>query len=77
MITVLISITQNKLNPLDIINNSRGEPDIAIFDFTTLCHAENAARFMERNGKKLYLSLVGDSLFQVTSYFLFIKIKAI
>ncbi|XP_066920483.1 uncharacterized protein [Clytia hemisphaerica] len=43
---------------------SNGEPDIALFDFTSLKKASNASRIIERNKKKLLLTLVGDSLIE-------------
>ena len=48
---------------------SNGEPDIALFDFTSLKKASNACRIMERNKKKLLLTLVGDSLVEVSLRF--------
>ena len=45
---------------------SNGEPDIALFDFTSLKKAENASRIIERRKKKLVLALVGDSLIEVS-----------
>lgn len=35
-----------------------------MFDFTSLFQAENATRVLERQGKKLLMSLVGDSLLE-------------
>ena len=45
--------------------NHRGENDVALFDFTSLFASENAARVVERKGKKILLCLVGDSLLEV------------
>ena len=36
-----------------------------MFDFTSLFHAVNASRIVERNGKRLLMALVGDSLLEV------------
>ena len=44
---------------------SNGEPDVALFDFTSLKNASNASKIIERRGKKLVLALVGDSLIEV------------
>lgn len=44
---------------------SNGEPDLALFDFTSLKKASNASRIIERRKKKLLLTLVGDSLIEV------------
>ena len=38
---------------------------MALFDFTSLFASENAARIVERKGKKILLCLVGDSLLEV------------
>lgn len=40
-------------------------PDVAMFDFTSLFQAENALRIVEKNGEKLLMGLVGDSLLEV------------
>jgi hypothetical protein len=37
-----------------------------MFDFTSLFQSENASRIIERKGKKIFLSLVGDSLLEVS-----------
>lgn len=50
---------------------SNGQPDIALFDFTSLKKASNASRIIERRKKKLLLTLVGDSLIEVR-YILFL-----
>lgn len=36
-----------------------------MFDFTSLFHAVNASRIVERHGKRLFMALVGDSLLEV------------
>ena len=46
--------------PLD----GRGRPDVAIFDFTNLYHARNAARVRVRKGHQLLMAIVGDSLLE-------------
>ena len=38
---------------------------MALFDFTSLFASENAARIVERKGKKILLCVVGDSLVEV------------
>lgn len=57
--------TNKKLTRLEFAKNHYGKPDVAMFDFTSLFHSENASRIVDRNGKKLLLSLVGDSLLEV------------
>lgn len=51
--------------------NHYGQPDVAMFDFTSMYAAENASRILERRGHKLLMILVGDSLLEVH----FIKIS--
>lgn len=43
----------------------RGEDDVALFDFTSLFASENAARIVERKGRKVLLCVAGDSLNEV------------
>jgi hypothetical protein len=45
-----------------------------MFDFTSLFHAVNASRIVERNGKRLLMALVGDSLLEVNQIDLFLYI---
>jgi len=47
---------------------SNGQPDIALFDFTSIKKASNASRIIERKKKKLLMTLVGDSLLEVQYY---------
>lgn len=46
---------------------SNGNPDIALFDFTSIKKASNASRIIERRKRKLLLALVGDSLIEVSN----------
>lgn len=57
--------TNHMLPSLDYAMNHYGQDDVAMFDFTSIFHAENASRVVERNGHKLLLCLVGDSLLEV------------
>jgi hypothetical protein len=57
--------TAKKLNCLDFATNHYGQPDVAIFDFTSLCQAVQASKFIEFNKKPLLMALVGDSLIRV------------
>ena len=57
--------TNRKLKTLDFAKNHYGQPDVAMFDFTSLFQAENASRIIERKGRRLFMSLVGDSLLEV------------
>ena len=57
--------TDKKLTRLEFAKNHYCEPDVAMFDFTSLFQAENASRFLERKGKRLLMALIGDSLLEV------------
>lgn len=57
--------TNYRLPRLDFALNHYAQPDVAMFDFTSMYQAEHAARVVERNGHKLLLALVGDSLLEV------------
>ena len=57
--------TNRKLKTLVFAKNHYGQADVAMFDFTSLFQSENASRIIERKGRKLLLSLVGDSLLEV------------
>ena len=56
--------TKNQLPGLEFAVNHYGRPDVAMFDFTSMFASENASRMVERQGKKLLLCLVGDSLLE-------------
>ncbi|KFD71045.1 hypothetical protein M514_02619 [Trichuris suis] len=53
---------EHALPRLDFAPNHRGQPDIAMFDFTSLFSAENSCRFLQRRTYPLLLGIVGDSL---------------
>jgi hypothetical protein len=55
------------LPQLEFAVNHYGQPDVAMFDFTSMFAAENASRVVERHGHKLLQILVGDSLLEVKS----------
>ncbi len=57
--------TCNQLPSLDYAHNHYGQPDVAMFDFTSIYSAEHASRVIEKNGHKLLMTLVGDSLLEV------------
>ena len=44
--------------------DARGNPDVAVFDFTNLYSARNASRVMVRKGHQLLMAIVGDSLLE-------------
>ncbi|XP_077425490.1 protein-methionine sulfoxide oxidase mical3a isoform X24 [Vanacampus margaritifer] len=56
--------TNQQLPTLDFAINHYGQPDVAMFDFTCMYASENAAMVRQRNGHKLLVALVGDSLLE-------------
>ena len=56
--------TNYQLPHMDFAVNHYGQPDVAMFDFTSMFAAENASRVLERCGHKLLMCLVGDSLLE-------------
>nr|XP_019959167.1 PREDICTED: F-actin-methionine sulfoxide oxidase MICAL3 isoform X2 [Paralichthys olivaceus] len=56
--------TSHQLPTLDFAINHYGQPDVAMFDFTCMYASENAAMVRQRNGHKLLVALVGDSLLE-------------
>ncbi len=57
--------TKGGLGDVKFEKNHRGENDVALFDFTSLFASENAARIVERKGKRVLLCVTGDSLIEV------------
>ncbi|XP_040266344.1 F-actin-monooxygenase MICAL2 isoform X7 [Bufo bufo] len=56
--------TNYQLPSLDFAINHYGQPDVAMFDFTSMYASENAALVRERHGHHLLVALVGDSLLE-------------
>ncbi|KAM6943092.1 F-actin-monooxygenase MICAL2 isoform 2-T2 [Xenentodon cancila] len=56
--------TNYQLPTLDFAMNHCGQPDVAMFDFTSMYASENAALVRERLGHQLLVALVGDSLLE-------------
>ncbi|XP_049574846.1 F-actin-monooxygenase MICAL2 isoform X3 [Syngnathus scovelli] len=56
--------TNYQLPTLDFAMNHCGQPDVAMFDFTSMHASENAALVRERFGHQLLVTLVGDSLLE-------------
>lgn len=56
--------TNYQLPTLDYAINHYGQPDVAMFDFTSMYASENAALIRERRGHHLLVALVGDSLLE-------------
>lgn len=57
--------TNGQLPCLEFAVNHYGQPDVAMFDFTSMYAAENASRMAEVAGHRLFITLVGDSLLEV------------
>ncbi|XP_051755735.1 F-actin-monooxygenase mical2b isoform X4 [Ctenopharyngodon idella] len=56
--------THYQLPTLDYAMNHCGQPDVAMFDFTSMYASENAALVRERFGHSVLVALVGDSLLE-------------
>ncbi|XP_026342580.1 F-actin-monooxygenase MICAL2 isoform X1 [Ursus maritimus] len=56
--------TNYQLPSLDFALNHYGQPDVAMFDFTSMYASENAALVRERQSHQLLVALVGDSLLE-------------
>ncbi|XP_050361310.1 F-actin-monooxygenase Mical isoform X6 [Nymphalis io] len=56
--------TDGRLPLRDFALNHYGEPDVALFDFTSMYAAENASMVYDRHGRRLLCQLVGDSLLE-------------
>ncbi|KAJ8919794.1 hypothetical protein NQ315_006323 [Exocentrus adspersus] len=56
--------TNYQMPDLEFAVNHYGQPDIAMFDFTSMFAADNASKVVERNGYRLLMILVGDSLLE-------------
>ncbi|ERL93346.1 hypothetical protein D910_00954 [Dendroctonus ponderosae] len=56
--------TNYQLPHLEFAVNHYGQPDVAMFDFTSMYAAEYASKVVERHGSRLLMILVGDSLLE-------------
>ncbi|XP_030806054.1 F-actin-monooxygenase MICAL2 isoform X3 [Camarhynchus parvulus] len=56
--------TNYQLPSLDFAINHYGQPDVAMFDFTSMYASENAALVRERHRHQVLVALVGDSLLE-------------
>ncbi|XP_071050107.1 protein-methionine sulfoxide oxidase mical3a isoform X9 [Onthophagus taurus] len=56
--------TNYQMPDLEFAVNHYGQPDVAMFDFTSMYAAENASRITELHGYRLLAILVGDSLLE-------------
>uniref|UniRef100_A0A8C5WE01 F-actin monooxygenase n=1 Tax=Leptobrachium leishanense TaxID=445787 RepID=A0A8C5WE01_9ANUR len=56
--------TNYQLPSLDFAINHYEQPDVAVFDFTSMYASENAVLVRERHGHLLLVALVGDSLLE-------------
>lgn len=57
--------TDNAMVDMSFAKNSHGMDDVAMLDFSSKVEAVNASHIIERNGKKLLIGLIGDSLLEV------------
>lgn len=57
--------TNYLLPSLDYALSYYGQPDVTMFDFTSMYASENAALLREKHGRQLLVALVGDSLLEV------------
>lgn len=60
--------TEYQMIDMEFAVNHYGQPDVAMFDFTSMYAAENASRVLERHGYRLLMILVGDSLLEVNNF---------
>ncbi|XP_020283650.1 F-actin-methionine sulfoxide oxidase Mical isoform X2 [Pseudomyrmex gracilis] len=56
--------TKYQMMDMEFAVNHYGQPDVAMFDFTSMYAAENASRVLERYSHRLLMILVGDSLLE-------------
>ncbi|XP_043519149.1 F-actin-monooxygenase Mical isoform X3 [Frieseomelitta varia] len=56
--------TEYQMIGMEFAVNHYGQPDVAMFDFTSMYAAENASRILDRRGHRLLMILVGDSLLE-------------
>jgi F-actin monooxygenase len=56
--------TKYEMPNLEFAHNQNGQPDVAIFDFTSMFGAENSCRISVKQNHRLLACLVGDSLLQ-------------
>lgn len=56
--------TEYQMPNVEFAVNHYGQPDVAMFDFTSMYAAENASKVLDRHGYRLLMILVGDSLLE-------------
>ena len=57
--------TDYQLPNLKFALNHHGQPDVALFDFTSMFASRNSIHVKERHSKQLLSCLVGDGLLEV------------
>lgn len=67
--------TEYQMMNMEFAVNHYGQPDVAMFDFTSMYAAENASRVLKRHGHGLLMILVGDSLLEVNEIYFTITYK--
>ena len=69
--------TEYQMMDMEFAVNHYGQPDVAMFDFTSMYAAENASRVIERRGHRLFMTLVGDSLLEVRVAIIFLCFECV
>ena len=67
--------TDYQLPNLRFALNHKNEPDVALFDFTSMFAARSSCHVKERHGKQLLSCLVGDGLLEVRGFFFIAHMK--
>lgn len=60
---------------LEYAINHYGQPDVAMFDFTSMFASVTASRVIDRHGHRLLMGLVGDSLLEVSCIKLVLQVS--
>ena len=63
---VACASTDKSFEQMEFAKNERGDPDIAIFDFSNFNRTKNSTRIYDQWGKRLLTAIVGDSLIAVS-----------
>ena len=64
--TLKIGIVVRKVMSVYLKRDLSAFSDVAMFDFTSLFSAQCSIRLVERNDQRLIMSIVGDSLHEVS-----------
>ena len=61
-------VTMDKIlsrDQLVFARNQHGQHDVSMFEFATLYQSKFSSKIIENNGKRVFVSLVGDSLLEI------------